>query len=186
MGKRIALTTIFALAYTFCYAQTRYHSSTKTIDLGNGTTYKCENKFGLVNLYNSTNKFTNDEWGNIDDTPLTVDVMIGDTRTYDITISQHTQLRNAVMDAFTLQQRRQIGHYKLGIQAYIDPLTGRIVEVEFQFLDCSPFVEFSPQIYRRIEMALLSDDIGTFTVTDAGRKLNYLILGWNQTFERDN
>lgn len=184
MKTRIILITIFALSTTFCYGQTRYYSSTKTIDLGNGVTYKCNNLYDGVDLYNSANRWTNVEWKNADGTTPTVDILRGDTRTYEITLDQHYKLRAAVNNAFSESQKDAIGDYRLRVNAYIDPFSGKIIEVEFNFGSGTPLGTIPPDVYRKVEIALLSNDIGAFTVTEAGKKLNYLILSWGHSFEK--
>ena len=73
-----------------------------------------------------------------------------------------------------------LGH-KLGIGIYVDSATGKVIGVDFRFLETSPLAEVPITVFREIELRM-KDEIH-FTLTDTGRQYNYLYFGWIQVIE---
>jgi hypothetical protein len=84
-----------------------------------------------------------------------------------------------VNEAFfsTLNPEAQNG-LKLSTSLYIDPSTGKVVDVEFEFLTDRIAAKFPPAVYRRIELELKRHI--WFTPTEYGRRLNCIFLNWIQ------
>lgn len=83
-----------------------------------------------------------------------------------------------VNQSFTAEQMTIIEGQKLGIGIYVDTTTGKVVGVEFRFLKISPFADIPISTFREIELKMKKEIY--FTLTETGKKLNYVYLGWIQ------
>lgn len=83
-----------------------------------------------------------------------------------------------VNQSFTTEQMQIIKDHKLGVGIYVDTTTGKVVGVEFRFLKISPFADIPISTFREIELKMKREIY--FTLTEAGKKLNYVYLGWIQ------
>ncbi len=63
----------------------------------------------------------------------------------------------------------------------IDTNTGKVIEVDFDFLRDKGFCTIPLYVYRKIELELKKNI--QVTLTDAGKKLNFIQRGWNQEVE---
>lgn len=61
---------------------------------------------------------------------------------------------------------------------YLDAVTGKVLEVRFQFTTFNPFARVPISFYRNIELEL-KEQI-SFVTTDVGKQLNYIMLSWRQ------
>lgn len=89
----------------------------------------------------------------------------------------YNKSREIVNDAFSVDQRLRVSDRKLGIGIYIDSMTGRIVDVVYYYLKRGPFAQIPLSVFREIEVKLKEEIY--FTLTEAGRNVNYVFLGWN-------
>ena len=81
---------------------------------------------------------------------------------------------NIVDNAFTKNTANTFGKRKIGIAMYLDAMTGKVVEVTFDFLAIVPYARMPISIYRDIELKL-KEQI-SFTTTNVGKQLNYIML----------
>lgn len=61
---------------------------------------------------------------------------------------------------------------------YIDPDTGKVIEVDFGFTTMEVFVDIPIHVYREIELELKKNI--WFRLKAEGRRLNYLVRMWEQ------
>ena len=61
---------------------------------------------------------------------------------------------------------------------YIDSSTGKVIEVDFDFLSIDPFATIPISVYRKIEVELKQNI--WFIPTAEGKRMNYLVRMWNQ------
>ena len=177
MKKYILLivATIFTVGL---FAQNK--STVTTIIEGDGYTYiKNIRKSRLVDLYNQENKYTN--------VPL-VYKETGERPPFDLRekrveddnwTSLHSEL--IVNRAFTNEQKQIVRGHKLGVAIYIDSTTGKVVETEFTFPEMTPMAEIPLSVFRKIELDMKNEIY--FTLTDVGKKYNYVFFYWMQEIE---
>ena len=177
MKKYILLivATIFTVGL---FAQNK--STVTTIVEGDGYTYiKKIRKSRLVDLYNQENKYTN--------VPL-VYKETGERPPFDLRekrveddnwTSLHSEL--IVNRAFTNEQKQIVRGHKLGVAIYIDSTTGKVVETEFTFPEMTPMAEIPLSVFRKIELDMKNEIY--FTLTDVGKKYNYVFFYWMQEIE---
>lgn len=176
--KTILLPIIFLFCIARIDAQTNYYNVTKTFN-ENGYIYQCDvdNGSKFVNLYNKDNKLTYVEMlinksGELYFPSLdTPDTFENDTWT-------KAKCYSIVNNAFSTAEKQRLKGQELSITLYISPDTGKIMEVNFNFITVNPFASIPVSVYRNIEMQLKKDI--WFTPTAEGKKLNYLFLNWSQ------
>ena len=175
MKMRITLiSALFCVSYLS--AQTRYYDVSKTF-YENGYTYQCEvPPSKLVLLYNKENELTHTKWifkdtGKEPPFPYNIDDAKDDTWT-------KRKCYSIVNNAFSAAEKQRTQGYKLGICMYIDSNTGKVTEVDFNFLATNPFATIPISVYREIEVELKKNI--WFTTTAEGKKMNYLVRTWRQ------
>lgn len=67
---------------------------------------------------------------------------------------------------------------KLGIGLYVDTTTGKVVGTEFTYHDLTPMAKMPISLFRKIELRMKEEIY--FTLTDVGKKLNYIYFYWIQ------
>ena len=173
--KKITMIAALLLGTITCIAQVKYYSTTKTFNQC-GYTYQCDVKYQEVTLYNKANKrtYTNQIFKATGKEPPLFnnpDDVLDD----DWTRVKSEQIVNA---AFSTIERQRVRGSVLGVSMFIDPDSGRVIEVKFETTTFSPFATIPVSVYRKIETDL-KDSIW-FTPTTDGKKLNYIYRGWNQ------
>ena len=173
--KTIIITLGLMLAISLT-AQTKYYSNTKTF-YESGYTYQCDVRgSGIATLYNKNNQWTytaqiyaatgenfaptSDKW-----VPLT-------ERKTGTSLKRESIVKNRLSES---EKQRAKGDV-FSINMYINPQTGKIVEVSFEFHKTSPFATIPVSVYRNIETDLKSQL--SFTPTDEGKKLNFICHSW--------
>ena len=176
-ANKILLTLLFSALFTAkMIGQTDYN--TTRIIQGSGYSYRCDNSGGMVRLYNSNDRFTYAIWERTDGRPVEAGYFRGTIRTIINSMAGHQQAQQLALQIFTREEL--ISVMSLGpvlmIRMTIDPLTGNVAEVNFDFPDTSGYAQFPLERYRQIELAI-KENI-TFQITEAGKKLNYCITGF--------
>ena len=85
-----------------------------------------------------------------------------------------------VRRAFSSDERRRLQGYGFIIGMYISSETGRITEVDFDFVTFNPFATIPVSVYRQIETQLKENV--WFVPTEYGKGLNYIYLWWRYDF----
>ena len=175
--NKILLMLLFSVFFTLNGAAQTEYSTTRTIQ-GDGYSYQCDNEGGSIMLYNSNDQFTYAIWERRDGLPVDVGYFDGTIPTIINTIARHRQAQSIAVQIFTREEL--ISVMELGptlmIRMIIDPLTGNVAEVNFQFPETTGYAQFPLERYRQIELAI-KENI-TFEITEAGKKLNYCITGF--------
>lgn len=142
---------------------------------GDGYTYVKRYKHALVELYNIEDTYV--------DVPL-VYKSTGERPPFDLREQRvdedgwsHDMTMSIINGAFSRDQKLLVSDRKLGIAIYINSTTGRISDVRFVFLERGPFSKIPLPVFREIEVKL-KDEI-YFTLTEAGRNVNYVFFYWN-------
>ena len=142
--------------------------------------YKCNflERAKVTFLYNNENRWFNTD--NIYKATGKVYFYDGTEETNNIVDDQQMiNLAYSIIDnAFTRSTANQFESYVLGIVMYLDSNTGKVSEVSFRFSPFVPYARIPISVYRDIELKL-KEQI-SFTTTDVGKQLNYIMLSWNQ------
>jgi hypothetical protein len=151
-----------------------------------GYTYKYRNdpetSWPIVQLYNASTTYLDMEWGYKDGSKISLKKFMGEDKTPDYSSRSLNALqrKSLVDEFFTTEQKAAFKQHILSIDVRFNPSTGRIADVYFSFNRNSPFASVPVDTYRSIELAL--KQYFTLTVTDAGRKLNFIPMHWGQFF----
>ena len=159
-----------------------YYKETKTFVMDEYT-YQCDvqPKSQFVTLYNKENKWTyeNQVYKN---TGKYYAPSISEERKLNPIVDDAEMTRktlNIVDNAFTQFMATQMGKKRFVITMFLDPETGKVVEVLFNFTTFSPYAKVPLSVYRNIEVQLKKNI--SYTPTAVGRQLNYIMLSWDQT-----
>ena len=165
----------FCCIYTS--AQTNYYTQTKTF-YEDGYTYQCDLRgSGFVTLYNKENKWTHveeiykDTGKHFVMPEAGIDLTEDDTWTYD-------KCRSIVVEAFTTEQKLKVKGREIFITMFINTDTGKVDEVNFEFVTVGGYATIPVSVYRKIELKIKKNI--WFTLTEEGRKLNYIFQCWSQ------
>ena len=176
--KLIILYLICSCFVLTAVAQTNYYANDRTF-YEDGYTYQCDVQEGakFVTLYNKSNKFTKIEQVNRY-TGESISIEQNRRKQFEADSWTKSKCYFIVNNAFSLTEKRRVKGNKFIITMYIDPDTGKVVDVEFQFLSIKPYATIPLSVYREIEIELKKNI--WFTITDEGKKRNYIVLGWLQ------
>ena len=157
-------------------AQTNLYPTTRTIQ-GNGFVFQADvRESGHVTLYNRTNRFTGTIPTFRDGSPLTAEFWNSEGFPIaDNSLQVDSQIATIVRNALSPAERTRVGNSRLGIILRINPDTGRVMEVEFDFPAFNPFATIPVAVYRTIEVNLINQI--QFTPTAKGRRMNYIFYG---------
>ena len=137
-----------------------------------GYTYQCDvPPYKLIKLYNKGNQrvyqdMTYKDSGNIFD-GLAIE---GPSDMY-------RKMESIINGAFTEEEAATL-NVNLGITLYLNPQTGDVMEVCFDFLNQSPYSNIPVERYRDLELQLKSEL--KFTPSEIGRQLNFIRYYWMQ------
>lgn len=176
-------TIIIFIGLLFCMlgasSQTYYYNNTKAFN-ENGYTYQCNvTNDKLVILYNKDNKLT---YTTLVEKSTGKPYFPSERRISLVASETWTkpQCYAIVNNAFsaTEKQRIKATGERMGITMYISPDTGKVMEVNFDFVSNSPYATVPVSVYRKIETELKNNI--WFTPTAEAKKLNYIMHFWNQ------
>ena len=159
------------------HAQERYYNDTKTF-VENGYTYQCDaapvdiyvklyNKDNSYIHVNRVNRYTNKA---LSEAELRVDPIVESPREI------YEKAKTAIEEHLTTDQQNQMRQRRQSFifTLYINPDTGNIADVDFEFLKRSFAATIPVSIYRAIEVSLKRDV--HFTLTKAGKSQNYVFV----------
>lgn len=177
--KSLFACIIFAYLSTGLNAQINYYGQTKDIQIGN-CVYFCNSPASeLVSLHNKASKNIGIIQKYKDGSSLGPDFIENPISIYlndDETIAKKSF--DIVHSSFSSEELLKLKGELLTIELYINSSTGAIDDVVFRFMRNSNYGIIKPEAFRKIETALKNNI--QFTLTDEGRKLNYIYLGWMQ------
>jgi len=180
MKTKIIISVIICTLFPFSksMAQTYYYNTTKTF-YENGYIYQCDvPEHNLLTLYNASNIYTYQDMyysnGNVYRYNGRNNTVEDDTWTKPKCFS-------IVNNAFTPAEKARVLGEKIIITLIMDSQTGKIIEVNFQFLKHDPFATIPVSVYRQMELKFKSDI--WFMPTAEGKKLNYIMHTWVHKIE---
>lgn len=162
---------------TTIMAQTDYYAATKTFN-ENGYTYQCDvSASKMVTLYNKDGKYTYEKqvYKSTGEPFIMPDVGI---RLTQADSWSRTKRYSIVRNAFTAAEKQRVKDSKLFVTLIINSDTGKVDEVYFQFGNFGPYATIPVSVFRKIEVELKKNI--WFTPTAEGKKLNYILLCWDQ------
>ena len=174
MKKNIIITillSLYGLCISFAQNNTNYYLESKTFTREDYT-YQCDvPPYKLIKLYNKGNQLvyqdmTYKDSGNIFD-GLAIE---GPSDMY-------RKMESIINGAFTEEEAATL-NVNLGITLYLNPQTGDVMEVCFDFLNQSPYSNIPVERYRDLELQLKSEL--KFTPSEIGRQLNFIRYYWMQ------
>lgn len=172
MKRMLLLNFIFISCFLF--GQT--NNVVTTILEGDGYTYVRKlSPSDMVHLYNQANQLTHVNLV-YKDTGKRPPLHLREKRVEDEAWS-YEKAREIVNNAFSLDQKLSVSDRLMMVSIYISSTTGRIMEVEFEFRGKGPFAQIPLSVFREIEVRLKEEV--WFTLTEAGRKVNYVFFAWN-------
>jgi hypothetical protein len=134
----------------------------------------------MVTLYNTNNQFTYpDMYYKGTDHTYRYD---GSNDTFDTESWTRAKCYSIVNNAFSSSEAGRVRGNSFGICLIIDPNTGKVIEVNFNFTKTNKFATIPVSVYRKIETELKADI--WVTPTTEGKKLNYLMLAWRHEVEK--
>lgn len=176
--KRIIFVLAMMLSVSSLYSQQKIkiHGLVETIIRGDGYVYNKDVAGADVQLYNRENKWVNVHQQHKNGQYIDIDA----PRNSYVEKDQWTKLKafGIVHDAFTDEQRKQVSGKKLWISLYINSETGKVDDVEFNFMSNGPYMSIPVTVFRQIETELKKNI--WFKPTPKGKTLNYIFHGWWQ------
>ncbi|MFV0544884.1 MAG: DUF5043 domain-containing protein [Bacteroides sp.] len=179
---KIIFTFILLACFGVTHAQTNYYTVTKTFN-EDGYAYQCDvSTSDYVKLYNKTSRFISVRQQYKDGRPLD-DKFYNMPRSYHVEDESWTRPKcySIVKNAFESFDKKRLKGKSLTISLYIDSTTGKVADVEFNFVTFDPFATVPLSIYRNIEVEIKKHIY--FRPTSEGNKLNYMFLFWQQKIE---
>lgn len=160
-------------------AQTNYYTETKTFH-EDGYTYQCDvNEAAMVSLYNADCTYYKTKQ---------IDLTTGKAYRYIPGLSPlereartKPQCFAIVNRAFPPEIKARVNGRELMIILYIEPTTGKIADVVFEFTTdnlAEIYTQVPVSVYREIEVELKENV--RFTPSALGKKLNYIFMFWTQ------
>lgn len=177
MKTIILLLLLSSLSIFNLAAQTNYYTHDKTF-YEDGYTYQCDvDASQSVTLYNKNSKYIYIEQIN---RYTGEKISTGQNRQSPLADDSWTKPKcfSIVNNAFSPVEKQRIKGNKLTITMYIDPDNGKVADVEFIFVTFNPYATIPLSVYREIETEIKKNI--WFTVTDDGKRFNYIMLWWRQ------
>jgi len=179
--KLILVLTFSLFFISLGYTQSYYQVSgiLEGTDRATGKSFKlvCENNFGQVRLYNFNNSYVRVPWERKDGQPISEEIAFGYVNTFESNDDgTFQQARDIFLNRLTRNKLDFVG-YNFRTILYINSSTGKVTDVEFIFLDSSPFANWSPGTYYEI-MEDYKNNMPAFKVSSTGRLMNYVLRSW--------
>lgn len=158
-------------------AQTNYYNNDKTF-VKEGYTYQCDVLEGakFVRLYNKENKLTYVE--QIDRNTKKKISIKDNMQEKQLEDDSWTKQKcySIINGAFSSDEKQRIKDWEFTVMLYVNPDTGKISEVGFQFFSNTPYGFIPVSVFRQIEVELKKNV--WFVPTERGKKRNYILVGW--------
>lgn len=157
-------------------AQTNYYENDKTF-YENGYTYQCDVQEGSkhVTLYNKSNSLTYVDQVNRN-TGEAFSIAESYFEQFEDDSWTRPKCNSVVNNAFSSAEKQRVKGSRFTIIMYINPNTGKVDEVKFQFVSFRPYATIPVSVFRKIETELKNNI--WFIPTAEGKKRNYIICSW--------
>lgn len=174
--KKIFLFVCILYCSINVFSQTSYYNDTKTF-FENGYAYQCDVLEGakFVTLYNKENKFTYVNQISTSSGELLSLAEAQEKKLEDDTWTRSKRL-SIVNNAFSEVEKQRLRGKYITITLYINSITGKVDEVNYQFVSFGPYATIPISTYRQIELELKKNI--WYTTTNYGKRVNYIMLFW--------
>jgi hypothetical protein len=88
------------------------------------------------------------------------------------------KLISIVNNAFSTIEKQKIRGNKLGVNLYLNSISGRVEEVDFTFVTFNQYATIPVSVYRKIETDIKKELL--YTPSPQGKELNYIGIWWSQ------
>lgn len=171
----IVLALIMGVATTL-FAQTNYYTESKIFE-GLGYKYKCNvSSSKNVVLYNIENELTGKSPKYRTSGEIFVYPEGSGIKLCEYNHVTETKIRNIVNSSFsgiTITQPQNSAQRKtFNITFYINSGTGKVDELEFDFVNFGPYAKVPVEVFRQIELDIKQNI--QFEVTDYGKELDFI------------
>lgn len=176
MKTLVILILFIIMGITTLYSQTNYYTESKIFE-GVGYKYKCNvSSLRNVILYNIDNKYVG-KYPKYRTTGRDYEFPEYDRKKlYIKNVSTETKIKNIINSNFsgiTITQPQNSAQRKtFNITFYINSETGRVDELEFDFVNFGPYAQVPVEVFRQIELDIKQNI--QFEVTDYGKELDYI------------
>ena len=168
----LSLWVINAVAQQDCSWEVNHYKETKTF-VEDGYTYQCDVNYGLVTLYNKENKWTYEDQ---------IDKQTGEVYNADssngpvLQMDEETyqKILKIINESFSYEETKRITDNGFITTLYVNPETGNINEVCYNFSIFSNSAQIPIAYYRDIEQKVKKQI--QVTVTERGKLLNYIMI----------
>ncbi|MBB4044664.1 DUF5043 domain-containing protein [Bacteroides reticulotermitis] len=161
-------------------AQTNYYSTPKTFN-ENGYSYECTIGAGrIITLANKDNKYTNKMPAYVTGKERGKEYVCKGMSNVPISSEDIYSRRACYMTLkplFTQEERKRLRDETLDINMIINPQTGRVMEVYFEFYILSLYNTVPLSTYRKIELELMNKVC--FIPSETGRMLDFILFSWS-------
>lgn len=131
-------------------------------------------------IFSETNRFTNVFRTMKDGSKLTEEYDMGGVRTSGIAPDKR-EMTTEIVNSNLYRYSKDIKGETLYVSLKINPETGKIWDVEFEFNKTGKITTAVPvEAFRQIEVDLRQ--FIDFTITEAGKRLNYCFFWWKHKF----
>jgi hypothetical protein len=134
-------------------------------------------KYGRATLYNKANKYTYAKITYKDGKPLPREVEWGNVYLFEDDEWTKPKCNEIVNMAFSSVADR-LKEDMISVSLIVDPNTGKVIEVNFDFINSTGFATVAVSTYRKIEEGLKASIY--FTLTNEGKSLNFFEVFWRQ------
>lgn len=171
--KKVLFAFVAIFNSLFLFSQTNYYLETKTFTESD-CTYKAEvHSWGIIDLYNVSNSWINKQQVYKGTNEIYVMSDVGEDL-FDHASWQvgKENIQTILNNALSRDEKKMIGDKEIILTMYVNSTTGKIDDVCFTFFSKSSYRFVPVSTYRKIELEIKQNI--QMTLTDAGRKLNYI------------
>ena len=171
--KKIILAFVAIFNSLHLFSQINYYDETKSF-YDNGYTYKADvYSWGEIYLYNTSNSWIGKNQVYKGSNEIYVMTDVGEYLFEHASwLVSRENIKNIISNAFSRDEKRMIGDEEIILTMYVNSTTGKIDDITFEFFDDSPYRFIPVSTYRAIELSIKQNI--QLTLTDAGRRLNYI------------
>lgn len=171
--KKILLVFVTIFNSLFLFSQTNYYNETKTF-YESGYTYKAEvPSWGIIYLYNLSNSWVNQDQKYKGTNEKYTMSDVGEDLFDDASwLVAQENIQSILSNALSRDEKRMIGDEEIILTMYVNSTTGKIDDIAFEFFENSPYRFIPVSTFRAIELSIKQNI--QLTLTDAGRRLNYI------------
>ena len=171
--RKILLVFVAIFNSFILFSQTNYYTETKSF-YESDYTYKANvHSWGIICLYNLSNSWVNQDQKYKGTNEIYVMSDVGeDLFDHASWLVGRENIKTIISNVLSRDEKRMIGDEEIILSMYVNSTTGKIDDITFEFFDDSPYRFIPVSTFRAIELSIKQNI--QLTLTDAGRRLNYI------------